>query len=780
LARPLTTLLSSLVLCVAAASSAASAQSRARLAAEQSVTIRDVSISGLNRLTADTIRTRLTLAAGQRYDAAKANESVKALFAMGQFQDVRIGLEGATLKVVVVEAPIVRRVSFEGNAEVTTQTLESAIKLKASAPYTDARARQDAVDIRNLYRRQGRLDTTVSPRTERREDGTVDVVFRLSESRIEKVSAIRFAGNHGLSASELKSVVRTVESSWLDILKSDAFYDPDRLETDRELLLAHYHKNGYADAKIVSAEGHLDERGTGHVVTYTIDEGERYAFAGIAVESRISGLETDRLSPLILTKSGEPYNSALLEKSVRKLSASLLESGHPFASVRAVETRIGASRVVNVTYRIEEVQHTYVERVEITGNARTKDLVIRRELRFSEGDAVHPLLVERARERIKALGFFKSVKLTQKQGSSADKVVISIEVEEDDTANVGFGVGYSQNEGIVGDVSYEERNLMGNGQWVKIKLAGGLKRLDADLGFTEPHFLGSNVAAGADVFYKDQNKLAESSYKSRKAGGDVRLGYGLSEHWSGQVKYMLTRSELYDVGADASTAIQEAMQGSADGSSNTYYTSALGFSATYDDRNSKRFPTAGTIVTLGQDFAGLGGDVRYLRSSADLRTYYPVSEQVTLAARVQGGTITGWGGQDVRLLDMFYRGGDLVRGFASSGLGPRDLASANQDALGGTSYFGTSLAAQFDLPLVPKEIGLRGEVFADAGSLFGLNKTAQSLPGVAGREAKVRASVGAGLVWDSPIGPLRADYAVPVISQGFDKTQPLSFGIGQF
>ncbi|MFA5949552.1 MAG: outer membrane protein assembly factor BamA [Hyphomicrobium sp.] len=744
------------------------------------MTIRDVSISGLNRLAADTIRTRLTLSAGQRFDAAKANESVKALFAMGQFEDVRIGLEGATLKVVVVEAPVVRRVSFEGNAEVTTQTLESAIKLKANAPYSDARAHQDAVDIRNLYRRQGRLDTTVSPRAERREDGTVDLVFRLSESRIEKVSEIRFSGNHGLSASELRSVVRTVESSWLDILKSDAFYDPDRLETDRELLLAHYRKNGYADAKIVSATGQLDGRGTGYVVTYTIDEGERYAFAGVAVESRISGLETDRLSILILTKNGAPYNSALLDKSVKKLSASLLESGHPFASVRALETRAGAARVVNVTYRIEEVQHTYVERVEIMGNARTKDIVIRRELRFAEGDAVHPLLVERARERIKALGFFKSVKLTQKQGSSGDKVVISVEVVEDDTAIVGFGAGYSQNDGVVGDVSYEERNLMGNGQWVKIKLAGGLKRLDADIGFTEPHFLGSNVSTGADAFYKDQNKLAESSYKSRKAGGDVRLGYGLSEHWSGQVKYMLTRSELYDVGSNASTAIQEALQGSADGSSNTYYTSALGFSATYDDRDSKRFPTAGTIVTLGQDFAGLGGDVRYLRSSADLRTYYPVSEQVTLAARIQGGTIAGWGGQDVRLLDMFYRGGDLVRGFASSGLGPRDLASTNQDALGGTSYFGTSLAGQFDLPLVPKEIGLRGEVFADAGSLFGLNKTAQSLPGVAGGAAKVRASVGAGLVWDSPIGPLRADYAVPVISQSFDKTQPLSFGIGQF
>jgi outer membrane protein insertion porin family len=355
-----------------------------------------------------------------------------------------------------------------------------------------------------------------------------------------------------------------------------------------------------------------------------------------------------------------------------------------------------------------------------------------------------------------------------------------VEVVEDDTRNLSFGVGYSTSEGIVGDVSVIERNLLGNGQSLRVKLSGSATRLQAELGFTEPHLLGSNFAGGFDLFYKDINYTTQASYKAQKIGGDLRLGYQISDEWSTGVNYTFTRNTIYDVGANASAAIKEAVPGFPDTASSTYYTSSVGYSLAYDTRDNKKRPTEGVYYTLSQDLAGVGGDVRYLRSVGEARGYYPVSDQVTAVGRTTGGVIAGWGGQDVRLLDLFYRGGESVRGFAVAGIGPRDTLSANQDALGGRMYFTTTAELLFQLPGVPQDIGLRGAVFADAGSLWGVNSTAASLPGLAGSALAPRASVGMGLAWDSPLGALRVDYAYPIVKQPYDKTQALSFGLMPF
>src|SRR5581483_579855 len=483
---------------------------------------------------------------------------------------------------------------------------------------------------------------------------------------------------------------------------------------------------------------------------------------------------------LVAVNPGSPYSQEAIEKSVEKMTLALSDQGQAAAQVRPVPKRDAAGRTIAVAFRIEEGPRIYVERIDIVGNQKTKDYVIRREFKVAEGDVVNAFLIERGRKRVQRLGFFKSVALHKQPGSGPDKVVLTIEVVEDDTKNVSFGVGYSTTEGIVGDIALSERNLFGNGQTASVKLAGSLTRLQAELGFTEPHFLGSNVAAGFDLFYKDIDYTTQASYKSQKVGGDLRARYPISDEWSVGVNYAFTRNTLYDVGSNASAAIKEAVPGWPGSTSSTYYTSSVGYSLAYDTRDDKKRPSSGVYYSVAQDLAGLGGDVRYIRSVGELRGYYPVSDEITAVGRATGGMISGWGGQDVRLLDLFYKGGETVRGFAVAGIGPRDTLSANQDALGGTMFYSTTAELLFQIPGVPQELGLRGAVFADAGSLWGLNSTAAKQPGAVGSTPALRASVGMGLAWDSPIGALRADYAFPLVKQPYDKTQAFSFGLMPF
>ena len=744
------------------------------LAAER---ISAITVTGATRVAPASVMAVSGVKQGALYSDAMAADAIKALYATGQYSNVSLRQTAGRLEIAVSEAPLVGAIKIQGNSAIETKALEPALVLKANAPYSAAKAQASERALLALYARLGRSGTRVASESRERAPGVVDVVVTITEGAIDKVQEIRFQGRTAFSDAELASAIRTARSSWLDVLKSDAFYDPERLETDRALLLKFYRDRGYADAKIVSAVGAYDAGLAGYVVTFTIDEGPRFVVTQERVESALPGVSEALLASLVDRQAGKPVDVTRAEKTARAMTLALVKEGHGFASVKATFERDSAQGTVSILYRAEEMARVAIGKITVTGNARTSEVVIRRAMKLDEGGPAHPLLIERATNRVRALGIFKSVRIVPEKGASDDVVDLVAAVEEDETRIVGFGVGYSQNEGVVGDVSLEERNLMGLGQRAKLKLAGSLRRLDAEAGFTEPNLMGTDLAAGFDVFYKDLDRAREQSFKSRRVGGDVRLGYALSDEWSGEVKYTLSKNTLYDVGEAASAAIKEAA-GSSEAKS--YLTSQLGYSLTYDSRDDKKIPMSGVMVSLGQDFAGLGGDVRYIRSVAELRVYTPLTESIALANRATGGVITGWGGDDVRLLDTFTRGGDLVRGFAASGLGPRDTASANQDALGGTMFVGVSTALQFAVPLVPKEAGLRAEIFADAGSLFGATKAASALSGVQGGSAQLRSSVGAGLIWDSPIGPLRADYAIPVAKQPFDKTQPFSFGIGGF
>ena len=750
---------------------------QAKLAPEN---ITEIQISGAERISRETILSQLELKRGAPYDTGKADRSIHTLFATKQYKDVKIDHKAGVVTVTVVESPIVALVIFTGNSEVKADKLEPAVKLKKGEVYTEAKAHADALSLRDVYRHEGRLTTEIEPKAVSKPGNKIELTFAITEGKVNKVSSISFEGNSAFKSQELESVIATARSSWLDILKSDSIYVAGRLEQDRDLLRRHYLTHGFAEVKIATAEGALDTAGTGYAVKFAIDEGDRFTFGAVALDPAIKDLDTAHLTQLILPQSGDVYNAAEIDKTTEGLSLALWESGQKFARVNPVFERDRGKKRISIKFRIEEGPHITIERVAVSGNTKTQISVILREMKLREGEAFNALILARDRTRIKALGFFKSVDTKVQKGSSADTVIVSVDVVEDQTLVASFGGGYSTVEGVIGDVALEDHNLFGTGQSAKLKLAGSLKKLQAEASFTEPHFLGSNLAAGFDIFYRDYDASTLSSYKSQKIGGDLRVGYPITDTLTGSVNYTFTQNKIYDVGAAASMAIKEAVPGFPNTNSNTYYTSSVGYALAYDTRNSKKLPASGTFFQLTQDFAGAGGDVRYIKSTVDARHYMPVSDNVTLVGRATAGNIMGWGGQDVRLLDMYYMGGETVRGFAAAGIGPRDTASANLDALGGKSYISTTAEARFGLPLIPDDIGLRGAVFADAGSLFGTSAAASKLPGLAGANATLRSSAGVGLIWDSPIGALRADYAFPLSKQAFDKTQPWSFGLAAY
>jgi outer membrane protein insertion porin family len=749
-------------------------------AAQAADAITAIEIRGNRSVGAETVRSRLELAVGSAYDPAKADQSIKALFATGVYSDVRIERRGSTIIVHLVENPIVTAVSVEGNSAIDKAKIEAVIRLKPRQAYTISRARAEAVRIRDLYRRQGRLGTTVEAKTNPQGEGRVEVVFVVREGEVTKVDNISFAGNRYYSERQLRDVISTSQSGWLDILKSAAFYDPERLESDRELLRRHYLKTGFPDVRVSAAEAVKNAQGTGYAVTFTVEEGERYTFGAASISSKLAGIDATGLQSALAITPDNVFNQETVDKSVERIALALADQGQVAVRVRPVPKRDAARRAIDIAFVIEPGPRILVERIDIVGNKKTKDFVIRREFQVAEGAPVNAVMIERGRKRVQALGFFKSVAVQNRTGSAPDQAVITITVVEQESNDLSFGVGYSMQEGVIGDISLTERNFLGNGQWVRLKLEGSLTRLQAEVGFTEPRFLGTNLAAGFDLFYKDVDYTRQASYMSQKIGGSLRARYPINEEWSAGVNYTFVRNKLYDVGANASAAIKEAVPGFPDATSSTYYTSSVGYSLTYDTRDNKKRPTSGVYYTVAQDLAGAGGDVRFLRSVGEARAYYAVSEDVTAMARATGGIITGWGGQDVRLLDLFYRGGETVRGFATAGIGPRDTQSVNQDALGGRIYYGTSAELLFAIPGVPEDIGLRGAVFADAGSLWSTSSTAAALPGVAGNTPALRASVGMGLAWDSPLGSLRVDYAFPVLKESYDKTQALSFGLRPF
>lgn len=735
-------------------------------ASAQSGVIRSIVVTGNRRVEPETVKSYLKFTVGDTYSAFKVDESLQSLFSTGLFSDVAINKTGGTVTVAVDENPVINKVAFEGNVEVDDAALATEVQLKTRAIYTRARVQSDIQRILDLYQVRGIFTAKVEAKIIKLPHNRVNLVFEIVEGASTKVKSINFIGNEAFSDSQLKDVITTGESGLLSFFKSNDIYDPDRLSVDRELVRRFYLQNGYADARVQNAVADIDSEGSAFFITFTVDEGQLYQVGNVDIETTVASVDVNSLRSSVITTPGTIFDATKIDKTVEALTLEVSAQGYAFAQVRPRIDRDPISRVINITYVIEEGPRVYIERINIYGNTRTKDHVIRREFRIVEGDAYNRLLVRNARKRLQGLGFFEKVDVTRETGTAQDRIIINVSVVEKNTGELSFGAGYSTSEGVIGDISITERNLLGNGQFLRLKLGGSFERQQVDLSFTEPRFLDMNLAAGFDLFHKEIDRTDESGFRNRKSGGGLRLGFPIAENFRGAVRYSFVRDEIFDVQNGASPIIANQ-----EGVANI---SSVGYTLVYDTRNHKAKPNRGVYLSFAQDFAGVGGDVNYLRTIGEARAYYPLWSKVTLVGRVIGGYITSTNGDNLRLTDHFFKGGETIRGFDTAGLGPRDTNN-NRDALGGKVFYAGTIEARFPIPYLTDATGISAAVFADAGSVYDVD--APNLPGVnVVDDDTIRASVGGSILWDSPVGPIRADMAYVLQKADFDEEEVFRFG----
>ena len=742
--------------------------------------ISEIRIEGTERVEPETVRSYMTVQPGDPFDADRIDKTLKALYATGLFADVTLRRDGDALIVHIVENPVINRIAFEGNKKLSDDTLNSEIQVRPRVVFSRTKVQSDVKRILDLYRRNGRFAATVEPKTIQLPQNRVDLVFEINEGALTGVTSISFVGNKHFSASRLRGILQTKESRWYRFFSSDDNYDPDRVTYDRELLRKFYLTEGYADFHVVSAVAELAPSRDGFYITFTIDEGERYHFGKIEINSQFKDVKPEELRAKIPAKAGDWYNADLVEKAVTALTDALGDHGYAFVNIDPRVNRSVDKRTVDVTFDIKEGPHVYVERIDISGNVRTLDKVIRREFRLVEGDAFNSSKLQRSEQRIRNLGYFKKVDVTNKPGSSPDKTVLDVKVEEQSTGEFSVGVGYSTAQGALADIGIRERNLLGRGQDLRLNTTIAQYQQSVDLGFTEPYFLDRNLAAGFDLFEINQNNQLFAQYNQLSYGGVLRAGYQINEALRQTLRYTLRSDTIDQIQPTASRFILE--------EAGTRITSSVGQQLLYDKRDNRLEPTAGYFVSLSNDVAGLGGDAKYFRTVVQGGYFYSVLPRWVLSLTGEAGNITALGGR-VLIEDRIFVGGDNLRGFAIGGIGPRDNITG--DALGGNTYGVTSLSLEFPLGL-PEELGVTGHVFTDFGTLFGVDESAipaHTIPiGPFGTRLvptqtiadplSIRIAPGFGFSWKSPLGPIKVDLAYAVNKQPFDKRQLLNVSFG--
>lgn len=740
-------------------------------------------VEGNQRVETDTVLSYMQVSPGEPFNSLKIDESVKVLFQTGLFADVQVFKRGSQLVVKVEENPMINRVNFEGNSQVKDTDLVKEVELKERTMFTRSKVQGDVQRVIALYRKSGYYSVKVSPKVIRLAQNRVDLVFEITEGAETTVQTIDFNGNNSFSDSDLKGVIGTAQHSWWKFFSRNDTYDADRVEYDKELLRRYYLKNGFADVNVISADANLTPDGEHFIITFTIEEGPRYKVADVAVSVGDANLDAESLRPGVRTGVGQDYDASLVDKTVENLTLEASRQGFVFAKVEPNIERNAGQGTLNITYNIVEGPRTYIERIEIVGNLRTEDRVIRRELQLFEGDAFNRVLIDRARRRLTALDFFDKIDFREDPGSAPDKIVLVVAVQEKATGSINFSIGYSTQEAVVGSVALEERNFMGKGQNVRINTTLSFKRQEIDFGFTEPYFMGMPISAGVDLFATATDNIDISSYKSKQVGGALRTGFRLDEYSSVNFKYGLAWREINGIDVlDASPAVI-AQEGAS-------WKSAVGATYTWDNLDSPVRPTNGFRGQLVSDIAGLGGDVYYASAEAHGWYFLPVYEEsVVLKLEANAGHMESLNGDNVPLQDRFFKGADSFRGFAVSGVGPRQVANGGgTDAIGGQTYAIGTVEMNFPLG-IPEEWGIEGTAFSDFGTVFGApeetlaNRTGTCNTG-AGPDCTVfdtmafRASIGGGIIWQSPFGPLRFEAAYPLLKAKYDKTEWFRFSIG--
>tara|TARA_R110002124_G_scaffold64985_2_gene177733 strand:- start:542521 stop:544818 length:2298 start_codon:yes stop_codon:yes gene_type:complete len=731
----------------------------------QAQRIDSIRVNGAERIEALTVKTYMDVDVGTVMTEDRIDDALKNLFSTGLFADVSMRVSGNVLDVKVVENPIISRIAFEGNDELDEDDLLAEIQLRPRHVFSRTRVQSDVKRLYQLYRRNGRFTVNIDPKVVRLDQNRVDLIFEIDEGPVTKVSSIRFIGNRKFEDDQLRSIVSTKEKAWYRFLSSADRYDPDRVAYDEELIRRFYLSEGYVDFRIVDSSIELMQARQEFFITMTVDEGSRYKVGDIEIKSTMPRLDTAALLESVTIKSDEWYNADKVQGHVDILTDRLGDMQYAFVSVVPDIRRHPETKTVDVIFSVKETPLVFVERVDINGNVRTLDKVIRREVALLEGDPFNRSKVAKAERKIRDLGYFETVAVDIKAGTAPDKSVIDIAVTEKSTGELSIGAGFSSSDGPLADFRIRERNLLGKGQDLTLAAVISGQTTEFDASFTEPFFMDRDMSFGVDAFHITRDLQDESSYDQLRSGGALRLGYPLSDKWRQSLSYSLEKNDIRNVQDDASRFISD--------QSGERITSSISQRITYDNRNSTQFTTRGLNAWFDTEFAGLGGDAKYVSGKVGASWYYPVAEKIVLNVLGETGAITGYGDGDVKINERYFIGGKTLRGFERSGIGPRDLST--DDALGGNVFYRSSAELSFPIGF-PEELGIKGHAFNDVGSLWSIDDSTGGAN--LADESSVRASAGVGISWRSPFGPIRVDLAKPYISEEYDVEEVFRFDFG--
>lgn len=728
-----------------------------------SVYVRDIKVEGLERVEVETVLSYVDIKKNTIIDDAKMDASLKQLYATGLFNDVSLNMKNDGLLIIkVAENPIINKVLFDGNDKVDDEMLKGELQLAPRSTYSRAKVQEDVQRILEIYKRTGRYAVVVEPQIIERDQNRVDLIFKIDEGPLASINKVNFVGNKHYSDDDLQSEIMSKESRWYRIFSSAENYDSEKTNYDKELLRRFYFKRGYADFRVVSAVAELSPDKKSFVLTFVLDEGKRYKIRSLDITSDIADVDTAALKPPVQLETGDWYNADKVEKSVTALTDELGKKGFAFVDVEPEMTKDTAAGEIDLTFHVKEGERIFVDRINITGNTRTYDKVIRREFRIDEGDAFNVSKIKDSRRNVENLDYFSKVNI-ETMPKDDNKADINVDVEEKSTGYFNVGVGYSTVNGALVRTGVTENNFRGLGQRLGLDIGVSQRSQEYDVSFTEPYFLNRRLRAGFDLFRTEQDYQDEGSYDSESTGGRLRLGWNYTDDLSQQFRYTLRQDKISNVDSEASYYIKE--------EAGKYNDSSVGQTIVYDKRDSAFNPKEGYFISFGNDVSGLGGDEKYLKFDAKLYQYYTLADYYTFKLFANAGYITGYGGKDVRLSNRYYLGGSTLRGFDVAGIGARDKYT--DDALGGNWMLYTGGEVMFPIGL--DELGIKGRTFVDMGML---GKPDNINTSVVEYSSSPRVAAGFGFQWLSPMGQIDIDFAFPIVKEDYDETQVFRLNFG--
>ena len=686
--------------------------------------------------------------------------AVKNLYSTGYYQDVKISKTGNKVFIKIIENPIINKIAFEGNSEIKDDMLADEVSLKVRNVFSVDKIKNDVMKIQNLYKRLGFFSVSIDPKKIKLDENRINLVFEINEGLEAKIKKINFLGNKEFSDSILKDVIYSKESRWYKFWSSGDKFDNDRINYDKDLLKKYYFDNGYIDFRTLSTTSQLVSTSKNFIINFKLYEGKRYKVTKVSLESKIKGFNNIKTHKLIKQEKDDWFSSKKLERSIDNLVKKASEFGFAFVNIRPKLKKVGKNNV-EVTFVVSEGQKFYVERINITGNLKTHDKVIRREVELVEGDAFNLSKLDQTERNLKSLGLFESITLNYDEVPGTNKTIVDLEITERSTGEFSVGAGFSSLDGAIGNVGIKESNLFGEAKELALTLGLATRKSSIDLSYTEPYFMDKDIAAGFDVFNIRRNNKTYSGYKQNSVGFKLRTGYEIFDDFRHFSSYTLKRDKIHDIDPSTSRFIQ-AQEGK-------YTTSMLGQAFQYDKLNDRLNPTDGYRIRFDMDFYGLGGDTKHLQTEFKAMSFYKVFEDIIASNFLEIGYIMPI--NDVKINNRIFLSGDQIRGFKNHGIGPRDSISG--DALGGEQYI--VLRNEITLPLgLPEELGVNGLIFIDAGTLTKTSEAGETVQD----EVKLRASTGLGFSWLSPFGPVKFYLSKALIKENYDKTEIFRFSFG--